>query len=71
MPATGNLVLALTARQSCWAEVRADGVVVLNRVLTAGETQAYEARSEFALSVGNAGGVTFAVNNRPGISLGR
>ncbi len=70
-PVTGNLVLALTARQNCWAEVKADGAVVLNRVLSGGETQRFEARNDFALSVGNAGGVTFTVNDRPGIALGK
>jgi cytoskeleton protein RodZ len=70
-PALGNLVLAITARQNCWAEVKADGAVVLNRVLNQGEVQRFEAKNEFALSVGNAGGVTFSVNDRPGIPLGK
>jgi cytoskeleton protein RodZ len=70
-PASGQLVLALTAQQSCWTEVKADGVVVLSRVLSQGETQRFEAKNEFALSVGNAGGVTFSVNDRPGIALGK
>jgi cytoskeleton protein RodZ len=70
-PASGNLVLTLTARQTCWTEVKADGKVVLNRVLNQGEIQRFEAANEFALSVGNAGGVTFSVNDRPGIPLGK
>ena len=70
-PASGNLVLALTAQQNCWTEVKADGKVVLNRVLNQGEVQRFEATQEFALSVGNAGGVTFSVNDRPGIPLGK
>jgi cytoskeleton protein RodZ len=43
----------------------------LNRVLNQGEVQRFEAANEFALSVGNAGGVTFSVNDRPGIPLGK
>ena len=43
-----------------------DGATVLNRVLTEGETETIEAQGEIVLSVGNAGGLSFSVNNRPG-----
>ena len=44
---------------------------MLNRVLNEGESQTVEVAGEIILSVGNAGGVTFRVNDRPGVSLGR
>jgi hypothetical protein len=69
-PAAG-IVVELTAHQSTWAEIKVDGATVLNRVLEAGETQKLEARNEVLLSLGNAGGVTYTVNGRPGIPLGR
>ena len=66
-----NLVLTLSARESCWVAVQVDGQTVLNRVLTGGETETLEAQGEIVLSVGNAGGLSFRVNDRPGVPLGR
>jgi cytoskeletal protein RodZ len=66
-----GLALALTATQDCWTAVQADGVKVMDRVLKAGESVTINAKSEIVLSVGNAAGVTFSVNGRPGVPLGR
>jgi cytoskeletal protein RodZ len=72
-PASGGdgLVLTMTAQQDCWVEVRADGATVINRVLAEGESQRLEARGEIVLSVGNAGGLSIRVNDRPALPLGR
>jgi|RhiMethySRZTD1v2_1073278.scaffolds.fasta_scaffold350739_2 cytoskeletal protein RodZ len=70
-PVTGALVLSLTARQECWVEVHVDGTTALSRNLAQGETQRLEAQSQIVLSVGNAGGISFTINDRPGIPLGR
>ncbi|HEX9186836.1 MAG TPA: helix-turn-helix domain-containing protein [Vicinamibacteria bacterium] len=69
--ADDSLVLTLTAQQDCWVEVRAGGETVVNRVLAQGESQTLEARGEIVLSVGNAGGISIRVNDRPGLPLGR
>jgi cytoskeleton protein RodZ len=69
--ATEGLTISLTAQQSCWVQVQVDGQIVLNRVLSEGETETLEARGQIVLSVGNAGGLLFRVNNRPGIPLGK
>lgn len=66
-----GLVLDLQARQSCWVAVQADGVKVIDRVLAEGESQTLSAREELVLSVGNAGGLSFTLNGRPGVALGR
>jgi hypothetical protein len=66
-----GLTLTLRAQQSCWVAVDVDGETVLNRVLNEGESQTIEAEAEIVLSVGNAGGLTFTVNDRPGMPLGR
>src|SRR5688572_3738230 len=66
-----GVVVALTARKNSWVEARVDGVTVMNRVMTEGETQRLEARGEVQLSVGNAGGVEYSVNGRPATPLGR
>jgi cytoskeletal protein RodZ len=71
-PESGDgLVLTMTAQQDCWVEVRADGATVINRVLAEGESQRLEARGEIVLSVGNAGGLSIRVNDRPALPLGR
>jgi cytoskeletal protein RodZ len=70
-PAPNGLVLTLTAQQSCWVEAQADGQTVINRVLNQGETETFEAQGEIVLSVGNAGGLAFRVNDRPGVPLGK
>lgn len=66
-----GLVLTLSAQQSCWVAAQVDGATVLNRILTEGETETIEAQGEIVLSVGNAGGLSFSVNNRQGVALGR
>ncbi len=69
--ATGDLTLSITAQQDSWVQVTVDGASVLNRVLAAGETRTLAGEGEIVLSVGNAGGVSFRVNDRPGVPLGR
>jgi len=66
-----SLVLTMTAQADCWVEVRADGATLVNRVLAQGESQTFEARGEIVLSVGNAGGLSLTVNDRPALPLGR
>lgn len=70
-PSPDGLVLTLSASQDCWVMVQVDGQPVLNRVLAAGETETLEAGGEIVLSVGNAGGLSFRVNDRQGLPLGR
>jgi hypothetical protein len=66
-----GLTLTLSAQQDCWVLVTVDGEPALNRVLSRGESQTLEAQGEIVLSVGNAGGLSFRVNDRPGVPLGR
>lgn len=70
-PEAQGLVLQVSAEADCWVEVRADGEMRLSRELAAGERQTIEARDELVLSVGNAGGLSFSVNDRPGLPLGK
>jgi hypothetical protein len=64
------LVFTMSATQACWVEVSVDGQTVMNRVMTQGESQTLEAQGEILLSVGNAGGIAFSVNDRRGLPLG-
>lgn len=65
-----GLILTMNATQACWVEVSVDGQTVMNRVMTEGESQTLEAQGEILLSVGNAGGIAFSVNDRRGRPLG-
>jgi cytoskeleton protein RodZ len=69
--AADGIVITMTAQQECWVEVRADGQTLVNRVLSEGESQTFEARGEIVLSVGNAGGLQLRVNDQPALPLGR
>jgi hypothetical protein len=70
-PAGEGLVLSLTAREDCWTAAQTDGARVLDRIVKAGETVRVNAQKEIVLSVGNAGGVAYTLNGRPGVPLGR
>jgi cytoskeletal protein RodZ len=70
-PVRDSLVLTMTAEQSCWVEVSADGETVISRVLAEGESETLEAWGEIVLSVGNAGGLAIRVNDQPALPLGR
>ena len=70
-PAGEGLVMRLTAKEDCWTAVQVDGAKVLDRIVKAGETLTLNAQKEIVLSVGNAGGITYTLNGRPGVPLGR
>ncbi len=65
-----GLSLEISAQQATWVQVKADGQVVLGRLLQAGERVALSCRKEFVLDTGNAGGFTYTLNGRPGKPLG-
>ncbi len=66
-----NLALKLSATEDCWIGLQADGARVIDRILKAGENVTITAKNEISLSVGNAGGVTYTLNGRAGVVLGR
>ncbi len=66
-----GLVLTMSARERCWVGAKVDGRTVLDRVLLEGETQTLEATGEIVLSVGNAGGLAFRLNDQQGVPLGQ
>jgi len=74
LPSAGEvrgLALTLAAAEDCWTAVQADGARVLDRILKTGERVTVNARKEIVISVGNAGGVTYTLNGRAGVPLGR
>ena len=70
-PPGEGVVLTLSAREDCWTAAQTDGAKVLDRIVKAGETLTVNAQNEIVLSVGNAGGISYTLNGRPGVALGR
>lgn len=65
-----GLKLELRFKADTWIQVAADGRVVLDGIQAAGRTAALSAGQEFVIQVGNAGGVDYLLNGRPGIPFG-
>ena len=68
--ATGPLTIDIHPQGRCWVSLTLDGELVFDRVMQGGEREIREARQEIILSVGDAGVFAFALNRRPGRSLG-
>jgi len=66
-----GLTVAFEVSGACWVQVTADGLVVLSRLLQAGERETVTADRELLLDVGNAGSFTWTINGQPAQSLGR
>ena len=70
-PADGALRLVVAVGESCWLEIEADGEVVSTGLKEEGFRQELTADTELVLWLGNAGGVSLWVNDKPLRSLGR
>jgi len=71
VPATeAPIVLTVTSRAGAWVELWVDDVRVLSRMLEPGEQTTVRAARVVVLAAGDAGAVSFTLNNRPGIALG-
>ena len=69
--ADNRLTVEFDVSADCWVQVSADGLVVLERVLKAGERQRFAADHEIALDIGNAGAFNWSVNGKPAKPLGK
>jgi len=65
-----GMKLELQATGECWVRVTADGKRALSRVMKEGEKETVEGQDRMMIEVGNAGGLTFSINGRPGKPLG-
>jgi cytoskeletal protein RodZ len=63
------VALSVAADEDCWVSLTVDGTKVVARVLSAGERLQYRGRL-MILSVGNAGGLSVAINGKPARALG-
>jgi len=64
------MVFEFTAAGSCWLHLTADGVVVLNQELKAGDRRRVEASRELRVHAGDAGVLTWTIDGKPAGALG-
>jgi hypothetical protein len=65
------LSIRLSAKETSWVRVTADGRVTAERIFRPGETENIGAVREVSIRVGDAGAVTVAVDGRQPVALGR
>jgi cytoskeleton protein RodZ len=70
VPVSGRLTVEFSVNAACWVQASADGRVVLQRLLQAGERERVTADEELVLDVGNAGAFTWSINGHPARPLG-
>jgi cytoskeletal protein RodZ len=68
-PETG-LLLELAFTADTWIRLAADGQVQLDGIKKPGERATCRAKEEFVIQIGNAGGLTYTLNGRPGKPFG-
>ena len=66
-----GLDLELSFHARTWIQVYADQVLALDGVKLRGEKARVTARNELIIHLGNAGGVDYSINGRPGKAFGR
>jgi cytoskeletal protein RodZ len=69
--AQDQLKVGFDVTADCWVQVTADGLVVLGRVMKAGEHQQFTADHEIGLDVGNAGAFHWSINGKSAKPLGK
>jgi cytoskeleton protein RodZ len=67
---TGGVTLTLDFDEPSWVEISADGTKVFGGLVAAGTNRRFEARSEFRITLGNAGGVRVSIDGHPAARLG-
>jgi cytoskeleton protein RodZ len=66
-----GMALVLEFDEPSWVEISADGTKVFGGLVAAGMSRRFEARSEFRVTLGNAGGVRVSLDGHPAARLGR
>ena len=65
-----GVALVLEFDEPSWVEVSADGDKVFGGLVAAGTSRRFQARSEFRVTLGNAGGVRVSIDGHPSARLG-
>ena len=66
-----SMTLSLTATEACWLRLRDNGDLVYENTMRSGDTLEFPELERIELLLGNAGGVTLAINGLELPSLGR
>lgn len=66
-----GLTMDISFQADTWIQAYADGALKLNGLYLAGGQVRVQAEKEIRLDVGNAGGMTFQLNGKPGKALGK
>ena len=65
------LRLDVEVTEECWISIYSDGQPAARKLLEPGEAQTFGATEQFAITVGNAGGIRLKINGRPARPLGK
>lgn len=65
-----GLSIIFTFNEETWLQVYADGLLVVDGLFEPGRQVQANAAGEILIHIGNAGGVTFTLNGKPGRGLG-
>jgi len=66
-----GLNLDLTFNEDCWIQVYADGQLAVDGLKLEGDKTSVKASSELVINLGNAGGLSFALNGKAGQPFGK
>jgi len=64
LPAPGEFVVVIQAREDSWTTITADGSTVYSGMLSAGDQRAIRGRKEVIVKAGNAGGIDLRFNGK-------
>lgn len=65
VPLSKPLKLTIRARVDVWMQVKSDGTVIFQNVLTQGASESWTAKRELELWTGNAGAMELSLNGQP------
>lgn len=66
-----KIVLVVRAKQKCWLQVKVDGKIVFQSILSGGAAESWQAKEKIELWLGNAGGVELELNGKLLEKIGR
>lgn len=66
-----KIVLVVRAKQKCWMQIKVDGKIVFQSILSAGAAESWQAKEKIELWLGNAGGIELELNGKLLEKIGR
>ncbi len=69
-PPPGTIRLRFEVTEPCWMSLKSDGSSVYSGTLRPGDTPFFDAKDQFEIVLGNAGGIKLKINGKPAKPLG-